>query len=466
MRVVRIAFRNVFRNRRRSLMTLMTVAMGGIAVLLLGALLGYIVLDFQTSTVKRVGHLTVYKKGYTDFGSGNPVAYGIGNYAGVQKLIESDPELAPMIAVATPMQVVFGIAGNYDKDVSKTFFGEGIVPADRTRMQAWNDYGFRYLPPGAPLRAADSAIVGMGLGRMLGLCKELHIPRCRPVPPPERNASAPIAPPQDFSALIAQEAQAGGRTAPAPAHASPRIDVLAATAGGAPNVVSVTVDRADSEGIKELDDNYLVMQLKLAQDLLYGRGEHKVTGIVIQLHHTADVLRARAGLNRLFQDHGLDLEIRDYEQLTPFYKQVINFFAFIFTFIAIIISVIVLFTIVNTMSMSVMERTSEIGTCRALGVQRSEIWAQFVVEGLILGLTGATLSVLAAALIVGLINASGLMWTPPSNVDKVPFRLYLDGNWPLIAGTWGVLVVVATIASFAPASRSGRKTIVDALRHV
>lgn len=91
MRVLKIAFRNVFRNRRRSLMTLMTVAIGGIAVLLLGALLGYIILDFQTSTVKRVGHLTVYKKGYYDFGSGNPVAYGIGDYQRVRQLIVDDP---------------------------------------------------------------------------------------------------------------------------------------------------------------------------------------------------------------------------------------------------------------------------------------------------------------------------------------------------------------------------------------
>ncbi|WP_338510364.1 ABC transporter permease [Burkholderia gladioli] len=466
MRVLKIAFRNVFRNRRRSLMTLMTVAIGGIAVLLLGALLGYIILDFQTSTVKRVGHLTVYKKGYYDFGSGNPVAYGIGDYQRVRQLIVDDPELAPLIAVATPIQAVFGIAGNYSKDVSKTFFGEGIVPADRFRMQQWNDYHFSYGPPGVPLKTADSAIVGMGVGRMLGLCRELHIPKCKPLPVPTSDPAAASAPPADFSALVAQEAAATGQSGTAAKRTRPSIDLLAATAAGAPNVVSVTIDRAESEGLKELDDNYVVMQLKLAQDLLYGRGEHKVTGIVIQLHHTADVPRARAELNRLFRAQGLDLEVRDYEELTPFYRQVINFFSFIFTFIAIIIGVIVLFTIVNTMSMSVMERTSEIGTCRALGVQRSEVWTQFVVEGLILGLTGATLSLVAAALIVWVINSCGLRWTPPSDSDKVPFRLYLAGNWLLIYGTWGVLVAVATIASFAPASRAGKKTVVEALRHV
>jgi putative ABC transport system permease protein len=466
MRVIKIAFRNVFRNRRRSLMTLGTVAVGGVATLMLGALLGYIILDFQTSTVKRVGHLTVYKQGFFDFGAGNPGAYSIDRYAGVQSLIEHDPVLDPLIAVTTPVQVIYGIAGNYDKDVSKTFYGEGIVPADRIRMQRWNDYHFKYLPPGAPLKFDDSAIIGRGIGRMLGLCDELRIPKCRSLPPPVHNVGEPIAPPEDFSALLAQEAAHTGPAASKVVPRGPDIDLLAPTSGGAPNVVRVSVDRAESEGIKDLDDNYVVMQLKLAQELMYGRGEHKVTGLVVQLHHTADVARARDELTRLFHEHGLNLEIRDYEELTPFYKQVIGFFTFIFTFIAIIIGVIVLFTVINTMSMSVMERTSEIGTCRAMGVQRREIWTQFVVEGFLLGLTGATLSVVVSVLLVWAINAGGLMWTPPSNADKVPFRLYLLGNWWLIFGTWGLLVVVSTFASFAPASRAGRKTVVEALRHV
>ena len=64
------------------------------------------------------------------------------------------------------------------------------------------------------------------------------------------------------------------------AGAAPQIDLLSATANGAPNIVSLEVAGVDIQSVKELDDNYVAMPLALAQQLVYGRGEHKVTGIV------------------------------------------------------------------------------------------------------------------------------------------------------------------------------------------
>ena len=77
------------------------------------------------------------------------------------------------------------------------------------------------------------------------------------------------------------------------------------------------------KAIKELDDNYVAMHLALAQQLVYGRGEHKVTGIVLQLHRSEDLQAARArGSTTLFSEQHLDLEVRDFAELTPFYGQV------------------------------------------------------------------------------------------------------------------------------------------------
>jgi len=58
------------------------------------------------------------------------------------------------------------------------------------------------------------------------------------------------------------------------------------------------------------------------------------------------------------------LELQDYETLSPIYGQTIQFFNSVFGFIATLIGVIVLFTVGNTMSMAVVERTVEIGTLR------------------------------------------------------------------------------------------------------
>jgi len=441
-------------------MTTAAIALGTAAVLLLGALMTYIILDFQTSTVRRTGHLAIFKQGYFQFGSGNPVAYGISGYTSVINQVLRDPELAPMVAVATPMQTVFGIAGNSETNTSKTFMGQGIVPADRLRMRRWNAYGLE-VSTGTkpPLQADDGGIIGLGLARMLGMCEELDVPDC-----PRRPDSSAASPqtPSEFDDLIRRESQAGN----AEPSQKRRVDLLAATAQGAPNVVSLQVERAEFQGVKDLDDAYVIMQLPLAQRLLYGRGEPKVTGILLQLLHTDQIAPARARLSALFSQDKLDLEVRDFVELTPFYKQAVAFFAFIFTFVALVIGVIVLFTILNTMSMAVMERTSEIGTSRALGVQRSTVQAQFVLEGTLLGIAGATFGVLLAGLIVVVINHSGVTWTPPVSAGAIPLQLYLFNNPPLVAGAWISLVGIAAVAAVWPAYRAARLPVVDALRHV
>ena len=130
--------------------------------------------------------------------------------------------------------------------------------------------------------------------------------------------------------------------------------------------MSLYVSGAQTQGVKEMDDNFVSMHLNLAQQLLYGRGEHKAVAIVLQLHRTEDIPLARSRLAALFK--GIDLEVRDFTELQPQYNQVVGLFGAIFSFIAIVMGVIVLFTVVNTMSMCVMERTNEIGTARAMGV--------------------------------------------------------------------------------------------------
>jgi putative ABC transport system permease protein len=465
MTLFRIALRSVFRNRRRSLMTLSTIAVGAASIQLIGAMLTFVTLDFQSSVIRRVGHLTVYKRGYFDFGAGNAAAFGIPAYQHVLDLIRNDPQLQHMTKVVTPVQALLGLAGNYAADRSKPFFGEGIVPEDRVTMRQWDDFQLGTGGGDAPElpAAADSAVVGYGLGRILGLCQPLHIPQCKAEPARPVPADAVVDDQvRDLAALSLQDA--AYRQADSTHLHEPRLDLLAATAGGAPNVVGVYVDHAESEGNKNVDDNYAVVHLALAQQLVYGRGEHGVTGLVLQLYHSRERAAARSRLSQLFASQQLDLEVRDFAELTPLYAQVLAFFGFLFAFIAIILGVIVLFTVVNTMTMAVMERVDEIGTVRALGLQSGQVRRQFLLEGALLGILGATVGGLIAGTVAGIVNISHLTWSPPTSAGHVPLKLYLSPE--LLLGTWLVLVVVAAIAALFPANRAARMSIVDALRHV
>ena len=463
--LLKIGFRNILRNGRRSAVTGLAVAVGAVALLVFGAFQAFIFAGLQTQAVQRAGHLTVFRNGYFLYGAGNPAAYGIDDYKQVMATIAADPVLQPLINVMTPTLTLFGIAGNFEgeNDAAKTFFGVGVIPSDRERMRQWNEYGAgRPYTPDTRLADNDDTrgILGAGLARILNLCAPLKVANC-PAPPAAKPDPAPTQQ-QDFSDLVRNDITGAAD----PDAKMPRIDLLAATAGGAPNVVSLYVSGAEPQSVKEVDDNYVGMHLALAQQLLYGRGEHKVTGIVLQLHRSEDMAAARARLTALFKQKGLDLEIRDFADLTPEYAQILNFFRSIFLFIAVIMGVIVLFTVVNTMTMAVMERTNEIGTTRALGVRRAGIRRQFLLEGWMLGAIGASVGVALAFLIAFAANHANLSWTPPGNVTSVPLRLYLSGRWPLLGGTWLGLVVVATLASLFPANRAARLPVVDALRHV
>ena len=187
---------------------------------------------------------------------------------------------------------------------------------------------------------------------------------------------------------------------------------------------------------------------------------------MLQLHRSEDLPAARARLATLFKQKHLDLEVRDFGELSPFYGQVKNMFSAIFLFIALVMGVIVLFAVVNTMTMNVMERTNEVGTIRALGVRRAAIRSQFTVEGVLIGAIGATVGAVLALAIAALVNHAGLTWIPPGNATAVPLRLDVAGRPALVGGAWLGLAIVTTLAALLPANRAARLPVVDALRHV
>ena len=469
--LLKIAFRNMLRNLRRSLMTGSAVAAGALSLLLFGGFAAYIFAGLETNNVQRIGHLTVFRSGYFLLGAGNPAAYGIDRYEDVIGLIERDPVLGPMINVITPTQSLVGIAGNFSGSVeaSKTFLGTGLIPSSRERMRQWDEFraSAGYVPD---RRMSDDdpsrGEIGVGLARVLGLCGPLGLHGCPALPAARPSsgeaAAATGAPQRELTELAARDLTTG----PQGSSPSPQIDLLAATAGGAPNVVQLAVGGAEPQGVKELDDNFVAMPLGLAQQLVYGRGEHKATGIVLQLRRSEDLPTARARLTTLFKEKHLDLEVRDFGELSPFYGQVKSMFSAIFLFIALVMGVIVLFAVVNTMTMNVMERTNEVGTIRALGVRRAGIRSQFTVEGVLIGAIGATVGALLALAIAALVNQAGLTWIPPGNATAVPLRLDVAGRAALVGGAWLGLAIVTTLAALLPANRAARLPVVDALRHV
>lgn len=466
MSTLLLALRNLLRNRRRSLATLLTMVVGLTAILLFGGYRSNIQYGSLTGFVQFTGHLQVQRSGYFEEGSDNPAAYGIRDYAALMARLRQDAQLGPLLNEVTPALQLGGIAGRFAANVSRSVLVNGVDAAARNRMLRWNEYGVvSYAQPLAlEDRTADSVVVGQGVARKLRLCGLLPagMPCTQPAADSNTSLGGSDNTPAELAALSQQEAVPAGAGA-----AANRIELLAASQRGAPNVASLRVVKATNMGIKALDDLYMAMHLQQAQALVYGRDTPQVTAILLQLHRTADIDKARPRIRTLLAQHGggQDLTVLDFRQLNPMYEQTSQFMDSMFGFIAMLIGVIVLFTLGNTMSSAVVERTSEIGTLRALGLRRAGIRRLFLCEALLLGLAGVVLGVLAALAVAALINNSGWRWTPPGYAYAYLILVRVGQDLPLLLGSVSGMLGVTLLSAWWPARRAARQQIVDALRH-
>ncbi len=465
MMTLSLALRNLLRNRRRSLATLLAMAIGATSILLFGGFSANINYMMHTHHVRAGGHLQIQHRDFYLYGNGNPSAYGIADYTKILADIQSDEVLRDMVLVASPTLQFGGIAGNYAAGVSRTIIGNGFVATDINRMRLWNDFQLqtkaaRFALEGAPV---DAAIVGTGVARVLQLCEALKIERC---PKPEKEARTDAADlPDDIAQLSLQEAP----LMPGDSGAnSGKIEVLVVNARGAPNVTSLEVIRAEEQGIKELDEVYVMMHLAQLQALIYGASPAKATSIMIQLRHTDQIPAALERLAPILAKYSASqpLAVLDFRTLNPFYVQTIQMFDTIFGFVFVLIGAIVLFTVSNTMNTAVVERTVEIGTLRAIGLRRAGIRRLFVTEGAMLGAFGAVLGVVVALVLSLLVNQLGMTWWPPGNVDPLPLTITVLGENRMILGTTFGLVSIAILSAWWPAYRAAKLNVVDALRHV
>lgn len=461
MNSLKLASRNLMRNRRRSLTTVLTMIIGVVALLLFGGFISSIYFGLQTSIVRSQGHIHIYPQGYLKYGSSRPADYYIDKYQEIILSLRQDKELENTIKVITPVVNLSGIAGNYAADTSKTFIAEGLIPSQRNKMQDWDQYRLDMEPSYVPLTDDNNeeAVVGIGLARMLNLCESLDIPDCedRPVVANDDAQDSEILSLQ----LLTEEENISREGA-----SNTQIDLLASTGSGAPNAVSLTIVEALRQANKVLDDSFVTMNLKQAQQLVFS-SDSQVSAIIVQLNDSNFLHQTQVRLETLLSeiDTGQQFEVKNYTEFNAEFIQVINMFLVIFVFVTLVITLVVLFTTINTFAMSVMERISEIGSLRAMGVRRSTVRWQFLLEGAVVGMAGATLGVLVAVFLTQAFNHLGFNWTPPGNSESRSLQILLFANPILMMGSWLLMACVATCSTLMPAQFAAKMNIVSAIRN-
>lgn len=163
---------------------------------------------------------------------------------------------------------------------------------------------------------------------------------------------------------------------------------------------------------------------------------------------------------------GQKLDLTTWQDQISFLDLIITAVNTVSLFIVSVLGVIIGVGMINTMLMSVRERTSEIGTMRAMGMSRRQILLLFMLEATILGLAAATLGGLAGAgIALGLDAAQIHIPVPAVQAILLSDTLHLAVAPGQLAAAIGAITIFTGLAALWPSLKAARMQPVDAIRH-
>lgn len=207
------------------------------------------------------------------------------------------------------------------------------------------------------------------------------------------------------------------------------------------------------------DKRLALAPLRVIQRLL--KMDNQITEYIVRLDAAENTLKVQRELEIVL---GEEFEVHRWDEIVPFIKDLLSNVTQIFGFITIVFLIVIMLGIVNSMFMNVMERVREIGTMMALGIRRGSILSLFILEGASLGAVGAVVGLALGSLIVYLASLIGIPINAPGSSLKFILRPFLSTDYLLSAMLFTTLG--AAFVSVWPAWRASRLRPVEALSAV
>jgi len=407
VKIVTIAWRNVFRHTRRTIITAAAISVGLAAMILMNTLMnGMDKMAYQNIVQYETSHMEVFAEGYyreegifpLDTIIENPAVL-ISKITAVNGVKNVTPRVKFQARINNGIDELPVLAIGIDRELETEVFQTS-----------------RAIVAGQYLQTADDLLIGTELA-------------------------------EDMDADLGSF-----------------LTVITRDRNGTYNAYDFSVTGLINTGHPLFDRNAVLIDIALAQDLVaIAPG---VTEICIR---SSDDTGLQELKHDIASAVGEEYEVLTFREMNASIFQISGFKRTGQTIVALVVVVIAAVGIVNTMLMAVMERVPEIGTLKALGFHNVDIMKMFIYEGGIIGIFGSLLGCLCGILFSLYIVVVGLDLTSYfKDMDIVyPVKFIIKGELDpgmiLLVFLFGV--VVSVLVTLWPVRKATTLQPVDALRH-
>lgn len=422
-----MSFRNLARNRRRTLLALGAVIVGLCALTLIRGFVNSVRQAQLAATLYgTTGMIQIHRAGYLKNVLSNPLDLA---FADTPELREKILSVRHVVALSPRLQFSGSLSASEDvqsgaealltSEPKTTFIGANAVDPELDR-KVMSQY-YEWLTVGNVFDSADASAMVV-----------------------HRDIAGPLA-------LDNVEANLKQAKEQWPVLLSPDKDGV--LSGEAVQITGVLGSAVPT------DKRLALAPLKTIQKLL--KMEGRVTEYIVRLD---DVTHAVAVQQQLQSALGPDFEVSRWDEIVPFIKDLLENIDTIFDFISAVFLLVIMLGIVNSMFMNVLERVREIGTMMALGIRRGYILSLFVLEGAFIGALGAATGLAIGVVIVSIASRIGIPINAPGSTLKFMLHPFLTQAFLVKAFLFTSLG--SAVVSLWPAYRASRMRPVEALASV
>ena len=399
--MLKLALRNIFRQRGRTALTLGAIAIGVASLVLSGGFIEDILVQLREATIhSQLGHLQVHRRGYFASGGQQPYEFLIEEPQVVERAVADLPGVQ-----AYARRLAFsGLLSNGRGALP--ILGQGVEPE-----------------PEAKIGSAISVLSGHRLG----------------------DGDA-------FGILVGE-----GLAAAMKLKVGDSVNLVLNTRDGAMNTLDFQVVGVFRSLSKEYDARAVRIPLAAAQSLT---GTDYVNAIVLLLSATELADRVAADLEARLPKQ---LEVKRWYELADFYQNTAALYQRQFGVLQLIILVMLFLSVANSVNMTLHERTLEFGIMRALGRTGRHVFRLAVLEMAIMGAAGALLGVIVGVGIAAGVSHLGIPMPPPPNSES-GFTAAVRIVPSVVTMAFILGLVAAGLASLLPARKLARIPVVEALR--